>query len=48
VKILGDHCGGFIGWWKKSCESEVCRSMSWKKYKRNLLRNVPRKAEYLS
>jgi hypothetical protein len=28
VKILGDHFGGFGGWWERSCGNEVCKSLS--------------------
>ncbi len=48
MKILGDDCGGFGRRWRKNCGSEVCRSLSWKKYKNNPLCNVFRKAKYLS
>ncbi len=47
VTILGDHSGVFGRRWKRSCGNEVCRSLSWRKYKNNPLCNVLRKAEYL-
>jgi hypothetical protein len=47
VKILGDHSEDFGNQWRKSCESEFCRSLFWKKYKNNLLRNVLKKEKYL-
>jgi len=47
VKILGDHFGVFGRRWKRSCGNEVCRSLSWRKYKNNPLCNVLRKVEYL-